>query len=506
MINETSLFRSAGVLLHPSSLPSPYGIGDLGPTAYAWIDALAQAELTWWQILPLGPTGFGDSPYQCFSAFAGNPYLVSPQGLIEDGLLKADELPITVFPADHVEYGSVITFKNHLLRQAWEHFRKGRAASLREPFQKFVIEEAAWLDDFALFMAIKESEHGQSWQEWPEPARLRRADFLKKARKEHADAVERHQFAQFLFFRQWDRLRRYAAEHGLKIIGDIPIFVSGDSADVWANPQLFALDDKRRPKVVAGVPPDYFSATGQLWGNPIYEWKALEKSKFAWWVARFKAALRLVDMIRLDHFRGFQACWEIPAGSPNAIIGKWVEAPGEALLKTLRHELGSLPIIAEDLGVITPEVDALRRVFDLPGMRILQFAFDGGPDNRYLPHNYDTKTVVYSGTHDNDTTWGWYRAIGEKERDHVRRYLARDGSDIAWDLIRAAWASVADYAVAPLQDILNLGTEARMNFPGKPQGNWCWRFQASQFNPWILDRLADLTKLYGRGKIKQPAK
>ncbi len=505
MPTEPPAARSAGILLHPTSLPGSHGIGDLGPAAYTWVDALVQAKQTWWQILPLGPTGYGDSPYQCFSAFAGNPYLVSPQYLVEDGLLESRDCMGPNFPTDRVDFGPVINYKNQLLATAWEQFQKGRGNSLKSAFEKFVADEAAWLDDFALFMAIKDAHQGRSWQEWPAPARMRQTDFLKKARTEFAQAIGLHQFRQFLFFRQWRRLKTYANEHGIRIIGDIPIFVSGDSADVWANPQFFALDRERRPTAVAGVPPDYFSATGQLWGNPLYDWAALEKSGFTWWIARFHAALKTVDVVRLDHFRGFESYWEVPAGSTTAIGGRWVPAPGKKLLETLQKALGGLPIIAEDLGVITPAVDTLRRSFDLPGMRILQFAFGAQPDNRYLPHNYETNTVVYTGTHDNDTTWGWYRTTLEFERDHVRRYLARDGTDVAWDLLRLAWSSVAQYAIAPLQDILNLGSEARMNFPGKPQGNWAWRYQANQLNPWILDRLAEMTQRYGRGKIDRPA-
>jgi 4-alpha-glucanotransferase len=503
MTCDAKSLRSAGILLHPSSLPTPYGIGDFGPAAYAWVDTLAKARQTWWQILPLGPTGFGDSPYQCFSAFAGNPYLISPQYLIEDGLLDTRDLPGTTFPLDRVDFGPVIHFKANLLSQAWEKFQSGRAATLRPAFERFVADEAGWLDDYALFMALKDAHQGRCWQDWPEPARLKLAEFVKKAKTELAKSIGLHQFRQFLFFRQWERLKSYANEKGIKIIGDIPIFVSGDSADVWANPQLFMLDRERRPTLVAGVPPDYFSASGQLWGNPLYNWEALEKTGFAWWMARFKATFKLVDMVRLDHFRGFESYWEVPAGSANAINGRWVQAPGKELLETVRTVFGGLPIIAEDLGIITPEVDVLRRHFGLPGMSILHFAFAEGPENRYLPHNYEQNTAVYTGTHDNDTTWGWYRNASERERDHVRRYVSRDGSDVAWDFIRLSWASVGLTAIAPLQDILSLGSEGRMNFPGKPQGNWAWRFQPAQLNPWILDRLANMTQLFGRDKINK---
>jgi 4-alpha-glucanotransferase len=490
--------RSAGVLLHPTSLPSPYGIGDLGPAAYACIDALAQARQRWWQILPLGPTGFGDSPYQAFSAFAGNPLLVSPQYLREDGLVDARDLDGVRFPADRVDFGPVIVFKTRLLARAWQSFQAGRATALRPLFEAFTRQHAGWLDDYALFMALKDAHDGRGWQDWPAEARRREPGFVKQARIRLADAVGAHQFRQFLFFRQWQALREYARRRDIRIIGDIPIFVSPDSADVWANPEIFLLDSERRPKAVAGVPPDYFSETGQLWGNPLYDWEALRRSRFGWWVARFRALMHQVDIVRLDHFRGFEAYWEVPAGQPNAIVGRWVKAPGKELLTTLRNELGSLPIIAEDLGVITAEVAALRTDFGLPGMRVLQFAFADTARNPFLPHNYDQNTVVYTGTHDNDTTVGWYQHASDYEKDHLRRYLARDGRDVAWDMIRAAWSSVADYAVTPLQDLLSLGSEARMNFPGRSQGNWSWRFLPEQVNAWTLDRLAELTVLYGR--------
>ena len=491
--------RSAGVLLHPTSLPSPFGMGDLGPAAYQWIDALAHARQSWWQVLPLGPTGFGDSPYQAFSAFAGNPFLVSPQFLRDDGLVDGPDLSGVNFPADRVDFGPAIQFKTRLLRRAWDGFQQGRASGLRPQFDSFVRDNASWLDDYALFMALKDAHDGRGWQQWPAEARRREPAFLQQARKKHADIIGLHQFRQFLVFRQWHYLRDYARQHGIRIIGDIPIFVSADSADVWANPEMFQLDSDRRPKAVAGVPPDYFSATGQLWGNPLYDWDAMRKTNFAWWVARFRGLMRQVDLVRLDHFRGFEAYWEVPAGKPNAIEGRWVKSPGKELLTTLRSELGSLPIIAEDLGVITKGVAELRTSFGLPGMRVLQFAFPDTAKNAFLPHNYEQNTVVYTGTHDNDTTRGWYNgSASEYEKDHARRYLARDGSDIAWDFIRLAWSSVADYAITPLQDVLNLGSEARMNFPGRPDGNWCWRFRPEQLNPWLLDRLADLTRLYGR--------
>lgn len=489
--------RSSGVLLHPTSLPGPYGIGDLGPAAYAWVDALVAAKQAWWQILPLGPPGYGDSPYQCFSAFAGNSRLVSPDLLREDGLIDAGDLHAWSFPADRVDFGPVINFKNRLLARAWENFQRGKGGQLRAEFDQF-LRQHAWLDDFVLFKALKDAQADKGWQDWPRELRTRDAGALAKARQELADPIGRQQFRQFLFFRQWQRLRTYANEKGIRIIGDIPIFVSADSADVWANPHEFLLDAECRPRFVAGVPPDYFSATGQLWGNPLYDWPAMEKSGFAWWIARFRALLTLVDVVRLDHFRGFEAYWEIPAGRPDAVVGRWVKAPGIALQAAVSRALGKLPIIAEDLGVITPEVEALRDRFGLPGMRVLQFAFGDKPSNPYLPHNYEANTVVYTGTHDNDTTRGWFASASHKERSHAQRYLARDGNDIAWDFIRAAWASIAERAIVPLQDVLDLGSEARMNMPGRPVGNWSWRFQAPQLRSDIVARLADLTELYGR--------
>ncbi|MBI3407879.1 MAG: 4-alpha-glucanotransferase [Planctomycetes bacterium] len=493
----TASARAAGILLHPTSLPGPFGIGDLGHAAYDWIETLLHAKQKCWQILPLGPTGFGDSPYQCFSAFAGNPFLISPEFLVRDGLLDQGDLAGVSFPAERVDFGPVIIWKNNLLARAWENFRSGRGQGLRDPFNDFTARHMSWLDDYGLFMALKDTQGGRSWLEWPTDLRLRAREALVKARRDLADSIGLHQFRQFLFFRQWQDLKDHVRRSGLKIIGDIPIFVSSDSADVWANPQFFQLDKDRRPTVVAGVPPDYFSPTGQLWGNPLYHWEALSADGYHWWLERLKACLQVVDLIRLDHFRGFEAYWEIPAGAPNAITGRWVKAPGRDLLRTIENALGEVPILAEDLGVITPEVEALRDEFHLPGMRILQFAFDSGPTNRFLPHNYASpRTVVYTGTHDNDTTRGWFQTAPEHERDYARRYLARDGNDITWDLIRLGWSSSADCAIVPLQDVLDLGPSARMNFPGRPAGNWGWRF--TQLSQGFLDRLRDLTELYGR--------
>ncbi|OAI40929.1 hypothetical protein AYO40_04100, partial [Planctomycetaceae bacterium SCGC AG-212-D15] len=358
--------RSAGILLHPTSLPGPYGIGDLGPAAYQWVDALASARQKWWQVLPLGPTGYGDSPYQAFSAFAGNRYLISPELLIRDGVLTQDDVAGADFPADRVEYGPVIEFKVKVLRSAWEHYRAGKGAALRQPLEEFSRKQAHWLDDFALFMALKDANEGECWLTWPAELVKRQPTALADARKTLAPQLAFHKFCQFLFFRQWRELRQHAQNRGIRLIGDVPIFVASDSADVWGNQGLFQLDETRHPRVVAGVPPDYFSATGQLWNNPLYDWDANRKTGYAWWKARLRATLETVDLVRLDHFRGFEAYWEIPAGMPTAQVGRWVKAPGAELFRAFEQNLGCLPLLAEDLGIITPEVEALRNEFKLP--------------------------------------------------------------------------------------------------------------------------------------------
>ncbi|HPE69733.1 MAG TPA: 4-alpha-glucanotransferase [Thermotogota bacterium] len=491
--------RSAGILLHPTSLPGPYGIGDLGPGAYAWVDFLKSANQKWWQFLPLGPTGYADSPYQCFSAFAGNPYLVSPELLHEEGLLSSEEAAPPTFPEDHVDYGPVIFYKVQLLTRAFERFESGNARQLREPFARFCEEHKDWLEDYALFMALKDAHNLASWLTWEEELVMRQPQALEKARNQYAQDIRRHRFFQFLFFHQWENLRSYAHENGVSLIGDMPIFISSDSADIWAFPQGFLVDEHRHPTFVAGVPPDYFSKTGQLWGNPLYDWEQHKKNGYSWWKKRLSATLKMVDLVRIDHFRGFEAHWEIPAGNPTAEHGRWVKGPGTDLFDNLLAGMDSLPIIAEDLGVITPEVDALRLRYNFPGMRVLQFAFGGGVESRFLPHNYEEQnTIVYTGTHDNDTSRGFYDKASEYEKDFMRRYMAVSGQDIAWDLIRLAHASVANLAVAPLQDVLSLGTEARMNLPGVVGGNWGWRFHSWQLDDFVTARLADLTQLYGR--------
>jgi len=494
--------RSGGILLHPTSLPGRYGIGDLGPEAYRFVDWLTSTGCKLWQILPLGPTGYGDSPYQCFSAFAGNPYLINFDALIEDGLFtKEDLLDMPTFNASRVDFGTLIPWKLGLLQKAFS--RSSSASSkFQQEFKRFCKDNASWLDDYALFMSLKEANGGGAWNGWEESIRKRKASAIEKARTEQAENILRHSFYQFLFFRQWKKLRAYAHERGLTIIGDIPIFIAYDSADAWANPKLFFLDEESLPTVVAGVPPDYFSATGQLWGNPLYKWSAHKKTEYAWWLERFRSVLKLVDIIRLDHFRGFAGYYEIPFGSPTAEQGRWVTGPGKNFFETLYPALsdrkgGTLPIIAEDLGVITPDVVDLRDSFHLPGMKILQFGFSGA-DNPFLPHNYSSNCVAYTGTHDNDTVRGWYGTAPENERDFARRYLGTNGSDIAWDMIRAVWSSVAVYAVAPMQDVLGLGNEARMNFPSKLGGNWEWRMSDGDLSESLASRLREMNQLYLR--------
>jgi 4-alpha-glucanotransferase len=498
-----SFNRSAGILLHPTSLPGPYGIGDLGPEAYAWIDFLVDSGCRLWQVLPLGPTGYGDSPYQCFSAFAGNPYLVSPDLLLDDGLLVPDDLADTpAFPAGQVDYGAVIPWKLAVLDRAFERFKAEPPPGMAEEFARFIGQHNNWLPDYALFMSIKEMHGGAPWATWEAPLRNRQAKALQNARGEYGMQIERQMFRQFLFFRQWRALRTAANEKGITIIGDIPIFVAHDSAEVWARPDLFYINQKGNPTVVAGVPPDYFSETGQLWGNPLYRWEVHAKDGYAWWLERLRAVLDLVDIVRLDHFRGFAAYWEVPAREKTAIKGNWVPGPGIHFFQAVKDHLGELPIIAEDLGEITPDVVEMRDHFNLPGMKIMVFAFADDATNEFLPHNYVPNCIVYTGTHDNDTAVGWYQRVADQERDHARRYLARSGEDIAWDLIRAAWSSVAVFALAPMQDIFSLDNSARMNYPSRPSGNWTWRMSAESVLLVLKTRLKEYNLLYGRMSVE----
>ncbi len=492
--------RASGILLHPTSLPGPYGIGEIGPQAYAWVDWLAEAGCGLWQILPLGPTSYGDSPYQCFSAFAGNPYLVSCAALLDQGLLSETDLEdMPVFSPDRVDFGAIYHWKLKVLDRAYRNF-VGIAGEIEIlAFREFREQQGAWLDEFALFMALKDLHAGRPWWEWSAEYRMRERDALVQAREAQQETIERHAFQQYLFFRQWLALKEHANRKGLQIIGDIPIFVAYDSSDVWANPELFALEPDGSLQVQAGVPPDYFSETGQLWGNPLYRWDVHSRSGYRWWVDRMRSVLSLVDIVRLDHFRGFYDYWEIPGNAKTAIDGRWVPGPGEEFFVRIRQALGELPIIAEDLGYLHPGVYDLRDQLGLPGMKILVFAFGDEHANLFLPHNYIPHSVVYTGTHDNDTTLGWYRRVGKGERNFARRYLARDGKDISWDLIRAAWSSVSVFAVAPLQDVLSLGNEARMNLPGTlGTHNWTWRVRAEALSEEVQARLQEINLLYQR--------
>jgi 4-alpha-glucanotransferase len=502
--------RASGVLLHPTSLPSNYGIGDLGASAYRFVDFLERAKQTYWQVLPLGPTGYGDSPYQCFSAFAGNSNLIAPELLVEDGFLTDDEInQKPEFPETRIDFGALYDWKNWILGLAFEKFRRTTSVDLRGKFETFCQAEAAWLDDYALFRAIKKSQDQKLWLEWDAPLRLRDDTALNSAKINLNEDVQAQKFQQWIFFRQWNDLKNYANEKNIKIVGDVPIFISLDSSDVWCNPLQFKLDEDNRPRVVAGVPPDYFSATGQLWGNPIYNWETMRRDGFKWWIERVKATLKQVDIVRVDHFRGFAAAWEVPGGDKTAVNGKWVNVPGKELFNALENAIGDLPFWAEDLGVITPDVEELRDSFGFPGMRILQFAFGGDPLNHDLPHNYINNSVAYTGTHDNDTTLGWFSSKAgsgstrdaseiSREHDFCLKYLNSDGAEIHWDFIRAVWSSVANSAIVPMQDLLGLGNEARMNLPASTIGNWNWRCKNDDFSDEIAERLKDLTEIYGR--------
>jgi 4-alpha-glucanotransferase len=504
--------RASGILLHPTSLPGPFGIGDLGPAAYAFADFLAAAGQRLWQMLPLGPTGYGDSPYACYSAFAGNTLLISPEKLVEDSLLGAKQLAEPpAFVSNRIDFAAVHSYKDSILESAFAAFTSGVAADLNTPFTEFCEQHAQWLNDYALFRALKDEHGGIAWNEWEPELVARQPPALLSARDRLSKEIEAQKFYQFLCFRQWFALKSYCHEREIQLVGDIPIFVAHDSADVWTSPDQFKLSETGKPLVVAGVPPDYFSATGQLWGNPLYNWEQMRADGFAWWINRVKATLEIFDIARIDHFRGFAACWEIPGGDKTAERGSWVPAPGRELFTAIRNALGQVPIIAEDLGVITPDVESLRDDFGFPGMRILQFAFSSDTKNIDLPHNYHKNVVVYTGTHDNDTAVGWFSSVAgegstrdadqiEREREFCLRYLDTDGAQIHWDFIRATFASVANTALVPLQDVLGLGTEARMNLPNSTEGNWAWRFAADGLTDEISARLKELTELYGRAK------
>src|SRR5580704_1653926 len=494
--------RSSGILLHPTSLPGRYGIGDLGAEARSFVDFLAAAGQTLWQVLPLGPTGYGDSPYQCFSARAGNPLLISLESLVEKNWLDASALEgAPAFPDDRVDFEQLVPWKTAVLQ----------SVAVRDScYNKFCEANQHWLDDYALFMALKGQHHGVAWNQWEPGARDRNPKALARWRGQLEGRIESQKFLQFAFFEQWRELREYARERGVRIMGDLPIYVAHDSADVWTHPHYFQLDEHGNSTAVSGVPPDYFSQTGQLWGNPIYRWDALAKDGYGWWLDRFRATFEMVDMIRLDHFRGFEAYWEIPASEPTAVNGRWVKGPGAALFHAAQSALGELPLVAENLGVITPEVEAIRHEFGFPGMAVLQFAF--GTDAQaptFRPHNYPREVVAYSGTHDSDTTVGWWLSKGRgestrsdddirRERDFAMRYLDTDGHEIHWVFIRTLLASVADTVLIPMQDVLGLGTEARMNLPATLGGNWRWRCRSGALTPELAQRLGELTQLYER--------
>jgi 4-alpha-glucanotransferase len=494
--------RSSGVILHPTSLPGPYGIGDLGGEAHRWVDLLAESGTSLWQILPVGPTGYGDSPYQCFSAFAGNVNLVSPELLANDGLIDLPASP--GFSDDRVDYGAVIPWKREILSSAFTGFKAGLGDStLRSEFERFC-DEQNWLDDYALFMAVKTEHGGGSWQDWPEEFRLRETGTIETFRRQHADTISRIRFSQYLFFRQWGSLHRHATDSGVRIIGDVPIFVAGDSADVWASPERFRLDSQRRPTVVAGVPPDYFSATGQLWGNPLYDWDRHAETGFAWWADRLRSTFEIADIARIDHFRAFADFWEIPAGADTAIDGVWRDGPGMAFFDAVRDRLGPLPIIAEDLGDLSDKVPELLARTGLPGMRVLTFAFSTDESDTFLPHNYPIETVAYTGTHDNDTTLGWWRTAPKSQRAFAARYLSIDPQDPVGGFLEGLWASRAMFTLAPLQDLLRLGSSARMNIPATTDANWQWRLLPSQItDDEVSMQLHDLNDRHGRASGSQ---
>ena len=501
-------YRASGILLHVTALPSPYGIGDLGPCAFTWIDRLSEAGQTWWQPLPLGPTGYGNSPYQCLSSFAGNGLMISPELLIEDGLLRADECR-GAFSSTRIDYEAVIPFKHRLLRAAWGRFKAGVRRDLIPAYEEFCHARRSWLEDYALFRALKAAYNGASYLEWPSELVERVPAVIARARSSLANEIDRVRVAQFLLFRQGKRLKDYAHLKGVRLIGDLPFFVSPDSSDVWANPEFFLLDGHQRPRFVAGVPPDYFSPHGQLWGNPVYSWEVLKCTGYAWCIDRINAILAHVDLIRLDHFRAFAAAWHVPANSPTAKTGVWTPGPGAAFFIAAQDKLGGLPFIAEDLGYITPDVAALRDRFHIAGTRVLQFAFDGSSNNIHLPDNYGHNTIVYTGTHDNATTRQWFEELPYPERRRIWIYLGRPRGEIrdaAPELIRLAWSSSAALAIAPLQDVLNLGKEGRMNIPGSAEGNWAWRATQHMLSGSSFQWLREVTRVSGRfGSVQAPA-
>ncbi len=491
--------RASGVLLPVSGLPSRYGIGCFSREAYEFVDQLKAAGQSFWQILPLGPTSYGDSPYQSFSTFAGNPYFIDPEDLVKRGFVTKEQCDGYDFGdnEEYVDYARLYQSRFLLLREAW----KNSGISKEPDFQRFVKENAHWLEDYALYMAVKVSFGNVCWVEWDEDIKTRRPEALKAYREKFADEVEFYQFQQYMFHLQWKDLKNHANRQGVKIIGDIPIYVAFDSSDAWANPRLFQFDRECNPVAVAGCPPDAFSATGQLWGNPLYDWEYHRKTGYEWWMKRLEACYRMYDVVRIDHFRAFDEYYSIPAGRKTAEIGEWLPGPGYEFFETMKKKLGKKDVIAEDLGFLTPSVIKLVKKTGYPGMKVLQFAFDSREENDYLPHNYDHNCVVYTGTHDNDTTLGWYDKLAKKDKAFCRRYLnlgRRNSRAVKWEFIRAALSSVADLAVIPMQDYLGLGSEARINTPSTLGGNWEWRMKKDAFTRELAQEIRDMTKLYGR--------
>ena len=495
MINE----RSSGILLHPTSLPGKYGIGTLGKATFEFIDFLVKAKQQYWQILPLGPTGYADSPYQCFSAHAGNPNLIDLDILVKARLLHAEDLQdYPHFSDTTVDFEAVQQTKLPLLRKAYHSFALYADNLEKMAYRNFLKDQSKWINDYALFRAIKANRDQKPWYLWENPLKMREAEAIRAIQTLLHEEIDFHKFLQFLFFKQWIAVKEYAHTHKVKIIGDIPLYVALDSADAWANPEIFEFDSNLNPIRVGGVPPDYFSETGQLWGNPLFRWDVLKETGYRWWIDRIRTSLFLYDIIRIDHFRGFAAYWAVPYNEKTAINGEWITCPGKDFFDAMQIEFGDLPIIAEDLGVITPDVEELRDGFGLPGMKILQFAFDSSEANDYIPHNYVKNCIVYTGTHDNDTVVGWFNSASADDRKYVLDYLNTGEHDIHWSFLRLAWSSVAYTAIVPMQDLLGLGTSARMNLPGTTQNNWQWRVNAGDFTPELAAKLAHLTVLYGR--------
>jgi 4-alpha-glucanotransferase len=491
--------RSSGILLHITSLPGKYGIGTMGKEAYIFVDFLVMSGQKIWQLLPLGHTGYGDSPYQCFSAFAGNPLLIDLDKLATEGLLDKKDLPDNqYFEEDIVDYGKINDVKLPILHKIYQNHKKHPSRLRQSRLDAFTQNNKKWLDDYAFFMALKTHFKGNPWTQWPEDIKLRNHDAVNYYKHLLNDDIEYFKFLQYVFYKQWLELKTYANLNDIQIIGDIPLYVSFDSSDAWANPEIFEFDQQMNPIRVAGVPPDYFSTTGQLWGNPLYNWERLTETGFEWWLDRIQANFKLYDIVRIDHFRGLAAYWAVKYGEKTAIHGQWIKAPGEELLATIEKKLGKLAIIAEDLGLITPDVIELREKFVLPGMKILQFAFDSGEENDFMPHTFNKNCVVYTGTHDNDTTLGQYLSSKDSDRQMMTEYFNVDKKDPAWSFIKLAWSTVADVAIAPMQDILRLDGSARMNFPGKASGYWKWRYTKGMLTDKHADDLLKITKLYGR--------